>query len=1341
MAENGNFDADSDADADADVPGSPWSGPRLLVPVTLQALVVTEQYMNVLSNWSILQTNYTNLQGYKTPVDPLPCQNGQLLAPQGPTGAVWTGIVLHWTLPDSLRHGTQAAASPLSNGVAASSPAGGGEIVYPLIPNRWLVVRTYQSPGGPPNVPSNRVTKSWVLESDDLNTTAPTNSPLSQPNFWIQSTQTPAYLGQSYTLDQWLQNWPAEQLSPPQSVPLTAVGVGDATYPAYIANISNVLSFQDDMSDLPGPFSNNSYVPLTYMVFGWYSDPTADPLYNADESNWGELMTGLNWAVDDPQGYPNQILCHAMTYDVKWYGPDGPTQSGVPSVTSSTPFIPMVAVGNTSVEALAALIEQQVVEKMKQSPAAGEQVAEIMEAFQYNLIQLWDQPGGQVLVDQQRHQACFGSGPGGTIWEVIAPQNNNQSPPISPPQTGQTQPLLTPEQASLLEQLNALQKELDRQQRILSSMQWELYAFWWLNWAFFPSQTGSRVAAYLKTLQPSVQNQVNEVNAIIYGDGGVAGLQSIQAQLTAALGDSLQLVSAEAPRFWQPVDPVVLICGAKGSFKHGPDARLNPDGTLPCRVTGETITNITVTEGSKPSQATVSAQALNPNLDAPNSMPAVPPALTDLFNNITALFGEAMLLDTTEAGMIAQLAMPNLNPPDSSITFAALVQDIQNQQTCFWNSIVYPSIDQNVAATATGFDGDIPYVISIAPWSPPWSPLYMDWQITWYPSYYYVVNPAAAPSPPQNPAFPLSGWDYGELDYSWNNSAQPDALPGYILQGRTLLTPQATDVFVARLEELLNGMGQSIGTGGEPASPLTDPTYGYSPPPDVAAALGEVLQIVSQWDMLSQNLSGFHYQLIQQDTGQHIQCTDPVTGPLVGTGDHAIPIYNNGTGQALIGYNPIRAGHFKLNQLWIVDDFGQVFNIGEALTNQPAQPFSPTAVSDWLTTPGVQNPTMMQLPPRVVQPTRLSFSLVSAEDDSLETAYVPDANPVCGWVLPNHLDNSLAIYDASGAALGELQLVGGKNNQRARWNAAPDSPAPVGAPPAIANAHLRSFVEGVLSRPDGGGPALGQLLDVIDETLWTIDPLGGRTDQSLSVLIGRPLALVRASVAFEIAGQPVYDKSLYEMSTAYQKQAANFQNTGGFTQVSFTVELGSLELPGDGLLGYFLGDNYLQFNSVHQPDTDEQPPPYVVQNNLQLQLNTDLTSPPTGTDLSSPIGESAAYITMLVDPRGSVHASTGILPVQEISLPSYYVQPALAQMEVTFQTGPLLTVTEQLQMPLPASSQGDWTWIQQPSVTVWQETTDLTKASPQAILSDIPLSVREGWLKLSGALGEDDKNS
>lgn len=112
---------------------------------------------------------------------------------------------------------------------------------------------------------------------------------------------------------------------------------------------------------------------------------------------------------------------------------------------------------------------------------------------------------------------------------------------------------------------------------------------------------------------------------------------------------------------------------------------------------------------------------------------------------------------------------------------------------------------------------------------------------------------------------------------------------------------------------------------------------------------------------------------------------------------------------------------------------------------------------------------------------------------------------------------------------------------------------------------------------------------------------------------------------------------------------------------------------------------------------------------------------------------------MLVDPRGIVHAGTGILPIQPLTIPGEYVEPALAQMEVTFRSGPQLTATEQLKMPTPANSQGKWSWIQHPSVTTWEEITTIAKSTANATLSDIPLSIREGWLKLTGALSDNDQ--
>src|SRR6266850_7697641 len=56
------------------------------------------------------------------------------------------------------------------------------------------------------------------------------------------------------------------------------------------------------------------------------------------------------------------------------------------------------------------------------------------------------------------------------------------------------------------------------------------------------------------------------------------------------------------------------------------------------------------------------------------------------------------------------------------------------------------------------------------------------------------------------------------------------------------------------------------------------------------------------------------------------------------------------------------------------------------------------------------------LRPRFAQPMRLKFGLANASADP-----GTNAGPICGWILPNHLEKSLTIYDSHGKPLGALQ--------------------------------------------------------------------------------------------------------------------------------------------------------------------------------------------------------------------------------------------------------------------------------------------------------------------------------
>ena len=111
-----------------------------------------------------------------------------------------------------------------------------------------------------------------------------------------------------------------------------------------------------------------------------------------------------------------------------------------------------------------------------------------------------------------------------------------------------------------------------------------------------------------------------------------------------------------------------------------------------------------------------------------------------------------------------------------------------------------------------------------------------------------------------------------------------------------------------------------------------------------------------------------------------------------------------------------------------------------------------------------------------------------------------------------------------------------------------------------------------------------------------------------------------------------------------------------------------------------------------------------------------------------PLAEAQKF-TMLVDPRGLVHASCGILPAKAIGIPPDQYAKALQTLAVTFLTAPILTgAGEKLRVPLPAEPGHAWSWLEKKK-GAWVEsvpgpvTLEATFAEAQTI--------REGWLKLT----------
>jgi len=235
-------------------------------------------------------------------------------------------------------------------------------------------------------------------------------------------------------------------------------------------------------------------------------------------------------------------------------------------------------------------------------------------------------------------------------------------------------------------------------------------------------------------------------------------------------------------------------------------------------------------------------------------------------------------------------------------------------------------------------------------------------------------------------------------------------------------------------------------------------------------------------------------------------------------------------------------------------------------------------------------------------------------------------------------------------------------------------------------------------------------------------PLGGRKDQFLSVLIGRPLAVVQISLQLELNGDPVYNQ-LWDTTVEPHAPHNLLRDIGDVDTVPFPVRLGSLELRNDGVIGYLLpAENNTTFYAVHYPDEMSENDTFVRQivQNGQYQGNISLQC--QGPSVTA---------TLIIDPRGSVHAYTGILPVLSAQLPPQAVETFMRQLQVTFRTGPIIADPGTLRIPQPAENHGTWSWIQRVGPPKNWETDAIVDADDQARLPDGSLQLREGWLQLS----------
>jgi hypothetical protein len=564
----------------------------------------------------------------------------------------------------------------------------------------------------------------------------------------------------------------------------------------------------------------------------------------------------------------------------------------------------------------------------------------------------------------------------------------------------------------------------------------------------------------------------------------------------------------------------------------------------------------------------------------------------------------------------------------------------------------------------------------------------------------------------------LAAWTLGDFDFIFSGTAIA-SLAGTI-QARTTLTSNYPKALATKIDAFLD------------TAPHL-PAYQLEQLRDTVGQL-------STFDVLTQTITGFNDRLImrrvmasQAPGSAHVQqlTKDVMTWvPAPSAGDAA-------------GFFPIRAGHFQFTRLRIVDAFGQVL---------PASPLHGAVLpvrSKSLAPANAAWQSYVEVKPRITQRARLDFRLIDAENDARRSNSADATSPICGWLLPNHLDEGLLVFNADGTSLGEILKVQGDAGGSVRWDPAPGRDDPLGSPPRIPNRHLAALVTALLQRGMTTTQPLDDLLGLIDVTLWATDPLGPPRSGNLSVLVGRPIAVVRAAASFDLDGEPSYDQGW---------SATGARNTAGFPAVSFPTRIGDYSLSNNGAFGYFQDDRYdvcyamrnfaSQLTAVRSALGRRSLAPReavarLAKNSAGLRAvsatgNGNGASTgyiQTGHTFPLPCGgSSTTMVTVLVDPRGVIPAITGSLPLITLSLPNGPVDAALSSMAATFRMGPLLLDPNNIRVPLPSATGGKWSWIERTGVTFWQEQGPLQTAGAEAAIPTKVPTLREGWLTLTGAL-------
>lgn len=477
------------------------------------------------------------------------------------TTSMEKGIYLHWALPDGLTHAVENR---------SDKEGGNDRMVFPVVPNRWLVTR----------LTNGKDLKHWVVESDYLSETNDERAGQPIPKMPKQTdtdvienrNEAFGYLGRVLSLEEWQKK---KNTDPGKAYKnLTAVGYGIPEFAASYQHSKGIFSFyDDDLEDFAGDVS------ISYFVTGWYETYHSSHPILKGSPEIEKLLETYRWClpegtktkeedgkkiagVEETDKKLDQTYFSGSISGIVWNRDKQYLNDlNYPEIN--------IAIGHNENEALSALMS-----------GGSPQNEQLLNALQLEILEDVIQPGSiNALqnVDRKINDATFQSKDGGTYWQ-IEPGNTENAWKTENKPVGLS---------GKLNNLNTIQKEADEWERLVASRRKQLYLYWTAS--LTPNTD------YQPELRFYLSEQIqdlkdNEKVLTAKKDKLSKAKNELKNQLESS---DFELVEYRSARYYLPSEPVILFQGTKinAPARYGGDGDHKPENTLLCRLGSQLIRN------------------------------------------------------------------------------------------------------------------------------------------------------------------------------------------------------------------------------------------------------------------------------------------------------------------------------------------------------------------------------------------------------------------------------------------------------------------------------------------------------------------------------------------------------------------------------------------------------------------------------------------------------------------------------------------------------------------------------------------------------------------------------